>query len=60
MGGGMVSYDEALRTNRESIFTLADETIVAPGHGPLTTVGEEKLHNPFFPEYQQQQEAQQQ
>src|ERR1017187_8405054 len=60
MGGGMVSYEEALRTNRESIFTLGDETIVAPGHGPLTTVGEEKLHNPFFPEYQQQQEAQQQ
>jgi len=60
MGGGMVSYEEALRTNRESIFTLGDETIVAPGHGPLTTVGEEKLHNPFFPEYQQQQAAQQQ
>ena len=52
MGGGMVDYEEALRTNRGSIFTLAEETVVCPGHGPLTTVGEEKAHNPFFPEYQ--------
>jgi glyoxylase-like metal-dependent hydrolase (beta-lactamase superfamily II) len=53
MGGGMVDYGEALRTNREGIFTLPDETILCPGHGPLSTVGEEKLHNPFFPEFQQ-------
>jgi glyoxylase-like metal-dependent hydrolase (beta-lactamase superfamily II) len=53
MGGGMVSYEEALRTNRASIFTLPDDTIICPGHGPLTTVGEEKPHNPFFPEFQQ-------
>ena len=52
MGGGMVSYEEALRTNRSQIFTLPDDTIVCPGHGPLTTVGEEKQHNPFFPEFQ--------
>jgi glyoxylase-like metal-dependent hydrolase (beta-lactamase superfamily II) len=60
MGGGLVDYDEALRTNREGIFTLDDETILCPGHGPLSTVGEEKLHNAFFPEFQQQQGAQQQ
>ena len=54
MGGGMVSYDEALRTNRASIFTLPDDTVICPGHGPLSTVGEEKSHNPFFPEFQQQ------
>lgn len=48
MGGGMVSYDDALRTNRDEILTLDDETILCPGHGPLTTVGEEKRHNPFF------------
>lgn len=48
MGGGMVSYDEALRTNRDNILTLPDDTVLCPGHGPLTTVGEEKLHNPFF------------
>ena len=48
MGGGMVSYADALRTNRTEIFTLPDETIICPGHGPMTTVGEEKRHNPFF------------
>ena len=56
MGGGLVDYDEALRTNRDSIFTLPDDTILCPGHGPLTTVGEEKLHNPFFPEFQHHQQ----
>jgi len=48
MGGGAVSYADALRNNREQILTLPDETILCPGHGPLTTVGEEKVHNPFF------------
>ncbi len=48
MGGGNVSYEEALRNNREKILTLPNETILCPGHGPLTTVGEEKEHNPFF------------
>jgi len=52
MGGGLVSYADALRTNREEIFSLPDETVVCPGHGPLTTVEEEKRHNPFFPEFQ--------
>ncbi|MEY2480373.1 MAG: hydroxyacylglutathione hydrolase [Verrucomicrobiota bacterium] len=48
MGGGNVSYEDALRNNLEKILTLPDETIVCPGHGPMTTVGEEKIHNPFF------------
>jgi glyoxylase-like metal-dependent hydrolase (beta-lactamase superfamily II) len=48
MGGGMVNYEAALRTNREEIFTLPDETIICPGHGPMTTVAEERQHNPFF------------
>src|SRR4029077_16559458 len=48
MGGGGVSYADALRNNREQILTLPDNTILCPGHGPLTTVGEEKKHNPFF------------
>lgn len=51
MGGGAVSYEEALRTNRQNIFSLPDETILCPGHGPLTTVGEQKQHNPFYPEF---------
>jgi glyoxylase-like metal-dependent hydrolase (beta-lactamase superfamily II) len=48
MGGGNVSYDDALRNNREKILTLPDGTIICPGHGPLTTVGKEKRDNPFF------------
>ncbi len=51
MGGGMISYKNALRTNREKIMTLPDDTVLCPGHGPLTTVGEEKKNNPFFPEF---------
>ena len=51
MGGGMVSYEEALRNNREKIMVLPDNTIICPGHGPLTTVAEEKANNPFFPEF---------
>ena len=48
MGGGNVSYRDALQTNLDKILTLPDETIICPGHGPKTTVGEEKKHNPFF------------
>ena len=48
MGGGMVSYNDALKTNREQILTLPKETILCPGHGPLTSVEEELVHNPFF------------
>jgi hydroxyacylglutathione hydrolase len=48
MGGGNVSYHDALQNNLEKILTLPNETIICPGHGPMTTVGEEKRHNPFF------------
>jgi glyoxylase-like metal-dependent hydrolase (beta-lactamase superfamily II) len=51
MGSGLVSWQEALRNNRQQILTLPDETLLCCGHGPLTTVGEEKKHNPFFPEF---------
>lgn len=36
------------RSVREKIFVLPDATRVYPGHGPATTVGDEKRHNPFF------------
>ena len=51
MGGGVISFKDALATNRSEIFTLEDQTIICPGHGPMTSVGEEKAHNPFFPEF---------
>lgn len=34
---------------RGRLYALPDETIVFPGHGPPTTVGHEKRHNPFVP-----------
>jgi hydroxyacylglutathione hydrolase len=42
------SHEELLRSVRRKIFTMPDETILFPGHGPATTVGEEKRTNPFF------------
>jgi hydroxyacylglutathione hydrolase len=48
MGGGNVSYQDALENNLHKILTLPDDTIICPGHGPMTSVGEEKRHNPFF------------
>jgi len=41
-------YDTLIRSVRQRIFTLPDETVVYPGHGPSTTVGVEKRTNPFF------------
>ena len=54
MGGGLISFSQALGNNRRNLFTLSDNTVLCPGHGPLTTVGEEKAHNPFYPELQLQ------
>src|SRR5437879_11457059 len=51
MGGGSVSYEDAMRNNLEKILSLPDETIICPGHGPMTTVGEEKVHNPRSEEH---------
>ncbi|WP_251620653.1 MBL fold metallo-hydrolase [Odoribacter lunatus] len=33
---------------RERLFVLEDDVKVIPGHGPMTTIGGEKRHNPFF------------
>lgn len=45
------SERELIRSVRANIFTLPEETVVYPGHGPETTVGQEKLNNPFFTEF---------
>lgn len=37
-----------IKSIRERLFTLDDETVVYPGHGPQTTIGEEKKNNPFL------------
>ncbi|HLP02067.1 MAG TPA: MBL fold metallo-hydrolase [Opitutaceae bacterium] len=48
MGGGMESYEAAWKNNVEKLLRLPPATVLACGHGPLTTVGEELAHNPFF------------
>ncbi|MFM8788913.1 MAG: MBL fold metallo-hydrolase [Chthoniobacterales bacterium] len=40
--------DLLLRGIREKLFKLPDDTVVLPGHGPQTTIGEEKTSNPFL------------
>jgi glyoxylase-like metal-dependent hydrolase (beta-lactamase superfamily II) len=44
-GGDM---DLLLRMIKERLWPLDDSTIVHPGHGPMTTIGDEKSHNPFL------------
>jgi hydroxyacylglutathione hydrolase len=40
--------DTLLASIRNELFTLSDETVVYCGHGPRTTIGEEKRENPFL------------
>ena len=42
------TYADLLENVRFKLFTLPDETVVMPGHGPPSTVAEERAHNPFF------------
>ena len=48
IGRGNQSWDLARQKVREQILSLPAETLICPGHGPLTTVAEERAHNPFF------------
>jgi hydroxyacylglutathione hydrolase len=48
MGNGNGAWDLAKQKVCEQILSLPTETLICPGHGPLTTVAEEKEHNPFF------------
>jgi len=48
IGRGHQSWELARHAVREQIFSLPPDTLLCPGHGPLTTVAEEKAHNPFF------------
>ena len=48
MGGSQTHYEIQLRNNKQKILKLPLDTVLAPGHGPLTTLKEEKQNNPFF------------
>lgn len=42
------SYEELEASIKTKLYTLPDETTVYPGHGPATTIGNEKRGNPFI------------
>jgi len=46
--GDKTTYQDILHSVKMKLFKLDDETVVMPGHGPPSTIGLEKLHNPFF------------
>ena len=48
MGKGNPDWSLAKQKVKEQIFTLPPATLICPGHGPLTTVAQEKQSNPFF------------
>ena len=42
------NFDRLINSIKAKLLTLPDDTIVAPGHGYTTTIGNERLHNPFL------------
>ncbi len=42
------SFQKIINSLHEKVLALPDDTIVVPGHGPLTTIGEERESNPFL------------
>ena len=45
LGGDM---EQLIKSIKQRLLVLPDETIVYPGHGPQTTIAQEKLYNPFL------------
>ena len=42
------SFEKIIQSLHGTVLALPDETVVVPGHGPLTTIGEERESNPFL------------
>jgi len=42
------SYEEIMASIQHRLLTLPDDTVVYPGHGPETTIGDERRSNPFI------------
>jgi glyoxylase-like metal-dependent hydrolase (beta-lactamase superfamily II) len=42
------SFDKIIRSLHTRVLALPDETVVVPGHGPQTTIGDERETNPFL------------
>ena len=48
MGGSADHFEEQHHNDVQKVLALPRDTVLACGHGPLSTVGQEKRHNPFF------------
>ena len=42
------NFNQEIASIRDKLLTLPDESVVIPGHGPITTIGREKELNPFL------------
>ena len=42
------SYQKIITSLHDQVLAFPDDTVVVPGHGPLTTVGDERQSNPFL------------
>src|SRR5207249_10494150 len=42
------SFEKIIRSLHDKVLELPDDTVVIPGHGPLTTIGDERQSNPFL------------
>ncbi|MDR4504426.1 MAG: MBL fold metallo-hydrolase [Candidatus Scalindua sp.] len=42
------SYEQLIQSIKENLFPLGDSVVVYTGHGPSTSIGNEKTHNPFL------------
>lgn len=42
------NFDAIIKSIKEKLMVLGDEIKVFPGHGPESTIGKERLHNPFL------------
>lgn len=48
VGGSPTRFAEQIKNSRARIFSLPKDTVIGPGHGPLTTLAHERRYNPFF------------
>jgi Zn-dependent hydrolases, including glyoxylases len=48
VGGSPTHFRDQVKNTRARIFSLPKDTVIGPGHGPLTTLAHERKYNPFF------------
>jgi glyoxylase-like metal-dependent hydrolase (beta-lactamase superfamily II) len=48
IGGSATHFRDQIKNSRARLFSLPKDTVIGPGHGPLTTLAHERKYNPFF------------